>query len=346
MTILIPAYEPNEKLIVLIKELKSGELEEKNCKILVVNDGSGEKYEHIFDKVREENIEVLTHEVNKGKGGALKTGFSRIMESPDYTAPIITADCDGQHRPKDIMAVGKACEENPSRLILGCRHFVAKDGEKYVVPLRNRLGNLFTVSLFRLATGMHVSDTQTGLRGFSEDMLPWLLSVGGSRFEYEQKMLLGTKAAGFPVFEVPIDTVYDKESYSSHYRPVADSIRVVKPILKYFSASFASFIIDYILVLIFDMYFSLFTSVVAARVISASANFTMNKFLVFNDTKKKTGTTLVKYAVLAVAMVFASYGMLYLFRDIFLIPLALAKPIADIILFCASYWIQRRYIFF
>jgi putative flippase GtrA len=94
------------------------------------------------------------------------------------------------------------------------------------------------------------------------------------------------------------------------------------------------------------MYFSLFTSVVAARVISASANFTMNKFLVFNDTKKKTGIVLVKYAVLAVAMVFASYGMLYLFRDMLSIPLAIAKPIADVILFCASYWIQRRYIFF
>ncbi|MBE6551912.1 MAG: glycosyltransferase [Ruminococcaceae bacterium] len=346
MTILIPAYEPNEKLIALIKDLKNEDLEEKNCRILVVNDGSGEKYEHIFDKVREENIEVLVHEVNKGKGEAMKTGFAHIKDSSDYTAPVVTADCDGQHRPKDIMAVAKASGENPSHLILGCRHFVAKDGEEYVVPLRNRLGNLFTVSLFRVATGMRVSDTQTGLRGFSEDMLPWLLSVGGSRFEYEQKMLLETKAAGFPVFEIPIDTVYDKENYSSHYRPVADSIRVVKPILKYFTASFASFIIDYILVLVFDMYFSLFTSVVAARVISASANFTMNKFLVFNDTKKKTGASLIKYAVLAVAMVFASYGLLYLFRDMLSIPLALAKPIADVILFCASYWIQRRYIFF
>jgi len=343
MTILIPAYEPDERLIALTEEI----LNKGNISILVIDDGSGEKYSSVFALVRAQGIEVLTHKVNKGKGAALKTGFEHILSSDRYTCPVVTADCDGQHKVNDILAVADASEKNPSRLVLGCRKFIAESESDTKVPLRNKLGNLFSVTLFRLATGMHVSDTQTGLRGFSRDMLPWLLSISGDRFEYEQKMLLETKKAGFPPLELPIETVYDKENYSTHYRPVRDSLRVIAPILKYFSSSLTSFIIDYTLVLVLEMHFSLFTSVVMARIVSAAANFILNKLFVFNDTRsKRTGKALLKYSALAIALVLASYGLITLMRDLAGIPLPIAKLIADILLFCVSYWVQRRYIFY
>ena len=71
--VLIPAYKPSEKLVELIDELNAD-----NIRTLVVNDGSGSEYDAIFDKVRERGIEVVVHDVNMGKGMALKTGIERI----------------------------------------------------------------------------------------------------------------------------------------------------------------------------------------------------------------------------------------------------------------------------
>ena len=95
--VLIPAYMPDEKLIKVIKELiKNDE------KILIVNDGSGSGFDDIFDEARKLGCEVLEHDINKGKGRALKTGFRYCIEH-NYSA--VTADADGQHLPKDIMNI-------------------------------------------------------------------------------------------------------------------------------------------------------------------------------------------------------------------------------------------------
>ena len=88
MHILIPAYEPNNKLVKLIEELQ----EKTEIQIVVVDDGSGTKYQHIFNEVEKKNVKILVHKQNMGKGEAIKTGIKYIQESE--TEGIITADCD------------------------------------------------------------------------------------------------------------------------------------------------------------------------------------------------------------------------------------------------------------
>ncbi|MFC4302112.1 glycosyltransferase family 2 protein [Cohnella boryungensis] len=197
MTILIPSYEPDEKLLLLIERLQAA----GNRSIVLVDDGSGERYSGIFNQARRAGCTVLTHRSNQGKGSALKTGFRHIRASGD-TSGIVCADSDGQHLPKDIAAVGEALRRNPGHIVLGSRHFVGK------VPFRSRLGNAATRLVYRFATGVSVRDTQTGLRGYSPDMLDWLCSLSGERFEYEMIMLLEAKQAGYPLIELPIETVY------------------------------------------------------------------------------------------------------------------------------------------
>ncbi|HEX9026793.1 MAG TPA: glycosyltransferase, partial [Clostridium sp.] len=97
MVIIIPAYEPDEKLIKLVVELK----EKCDWKILIVDDGSGEKYDWIFESVDTLDAVVVRYKKNKGKGGALKTAFE-IVSNWDNAEEIVTADCDGQHLPEDI----------------------------------------------------------------------------------------------------------------------------------------------------------------------------------------------------------------------------------------------------
>ncbi|MFQ7478723.1 MAG: glycosyltransferase family 2 protein, partial [Streptococcus sp.] len=227
MYIIIPAYEPDTRLIQVVQDIT---LKLPKSRIIVVNDGSGPRYNDYYDETALFGATVLKHPINKGKGAALKTAFAYIQEevvSQHLSAqPIVTVDSDGQHLIKDIVRVAKATEENPSHLILGARAFVGK------VPARSRFGNKVTAGLFRLVTGQKVTDTQTGLRGMSTDLIPWLLNLDGNRFEYEFNMLLEAKKSGHQISEVPIETVYLEENKSSHFRPIRDSIRIYSPFLK------------------------------------------------------------------------------------------------------------------
>ena len=126
MVVLIPAYEPNERLIKLINELKAI----CNYNIVIVDDGSGEAYKEIFARVAYKGCTVLTHEVNKGKGQALKTGFSYIKETTEAEG-VICADCDGQHLPKDIIKIGETINKHHNSIILGTRRFMGN------VPFRS-----------------------------------------------------------------------------------------------------------------------------------------------------------------------------------------------------------------
>ena len=167
MYIIIPAYEPDKRLIQVVQDIT---IKLPKARIIVVNDGSGPDYGDYYDETALFGATVLSHPVNKGKGAALKTAFAYIQEevvSQHQSAqPIVTVDSDGQHLIKDIVRVAEATENNPSHLILGARAFVGK------VPARSRIGNKVTAGLFHLITGQKVTDTQTGLRGMSTDLIP------------------------------------------------------------------------------------------------------------------------------------------------------------------------------
>ena len=92
--VIIPSYEPEEKLIPLTQQLIAKDLE-----VVVVDDGSGEKYLPIFNQLT--GATVLTHPENKGKGEGLKTAYRYIKETyADEEVAIVTADSDGQHSPE------------------------------------------------------------------------------------------------------------------------------------------------------------------------------------------------------------------------------------------------------
>ena len=193
--LVIPAYEPDYNLIKLIEKIHN----KSDFYIIVIDDGSSAECQDIFSKV-ERYATVLRHQVNQGKGKALKTAFEYI-QSLNMPGTVVTADADGQHRIWDIFRSLTKSSENPNTLVLGVRAFTGK------VPLRSRFGNSLTRILFKLQTGVAVSDTQTGLRAFSTDMIPFMLKIEGQRYEYEMNMLLEASQA-YPILEVPIETVY------------------------------------------------------------------------------------------------------------------------------------------
>ncbi len=343
MIVLIPAYEPDARLVDVVQEVRAAAPE---ASVLVVDDGSGSEYAVVFDVVRAAGAEVIGYAVNRGKGHALKTGFAQVLERHPGEV-VVCADSDGQHRTADILRVAAAAASagepdtsSGSVMVIGGRRFTGR------VPLRSRLGNTVARGTFRMASGLEVGDTQTGLRGYPPGMLPWLLEVKGERFEYELNALLGAGAAGYGIRELPIETVYLDHNASSHFRPVRDSLRVMRPFLRYAASSLAAFLIDAILlVVLFSATGSLLLSVVGARLASAAVNFVVNRQLVFRARRRRpVARDALRYAALAVVLLSASYGLLDLATGIGM-PLLPAKCATDSLLYVAGFLIQRRFVF-
>ena len=176
LIVIIPAYEPPKEFVDYAKRVA-----EFAGVLVVVNDGSGSDYDGIFEEIAAiENVKYITYGENHGKGYALKQAFKYCSEAYDESYACVTADCDGQHDAQDIQRIAKVSLEHPSTLVLGSRDFDLPN-----VPKRSRFGNTNTRRIFRLLYGIDLTDTQTGLRGFSVKLAQRFLSVKGDRFEYE-----------------------------------------------------------------------------------------------------------------------------------------------------------------
>lgn len=338
--LVIPAYEPDQRLVDLVKEAYATDL----FAVLVVDDGSGTTYRDIFDQVKA-YATVLYHPKNLGKGCALKTAYEYIRQQKDAEEKVvITADADGQHTIKDICAVAEKCQRNPSALFLGKRAFTGK------VPLKSRLGNLITRYVFRMESGQFVMDTQTGLRAFSTQMIPFMLEVPGERYEYEMNVLLRWAKEDKKIKEVPIETIYLDGNKSSHFRPVQDACRIYRDLFRFGGVSFLSFLLDYSIYLLLTAFLPLwptlkiFVANTSARVISGVFNFEMNRRFVF-EKKDKVLASGLEYLCLAFCIYMLSTSGITFLYEAFHCNLYLLKIGVDAALFVVS-WLVQKYLIF
>ncbi len=339
ISVIIPAYKPDEALLTTINDILSAGFED----ILVVDDGGGEAFKHIFDSVRAiEQCTVLVHEVNRGKGAALKTAFSFFEENRKDFIGAVTVDADGQHLIKDIIAVCNLLAET-NHIVLGCRDFSGKN-----VPARSKFGNNCTIALMRLFFGMKISDTQTGLRAFPKDVIPEMIGVDGDRYEYETHMLFYMNKHGLPFEEVKIETVYIEENSSSHFRPIRDSLRIYSLIIKYLLSSVGSTLVDVLVYYILKLLTgNTFIAAYTARAVSSLFNYTVNAKAVFGE--KINLKTLARYYILVVIQICVSAITVFLIESVFSISSAVLstgiKAIVDAILFFISFRIQHKWVF-
>ncbi|PUB23503.1 GtrA-like protein [Promicromonospora sp. AC04] len=335
--VVVPAYRPDARLITLLDGLAARDLTD----VLVVDDGSGPAFTGVFAAAEAQGATVLRHDRNRGKGAALRTAFAHALAERPGT-PVVTADADGQHTPADVREVADALTAGAGDVVLGVRSFDGPD-----VPLRSRVGNTVSAQAFRLATGVRLPDTQTGLRGFTPNLLPRLIAVPGDRFEYEQRVLLQAARRPDRLAQVPITTIYLERNSSSHFRPLHDSASVLGPLVAFAASGLTAFAVDAALLLALQaLTGSLLVSVVGARLVSASVNYLVNRHLVFRAGRRApVKRSAVQYAALAGLLLAASYGMLDALTGTMGVPLVAAKVVTDATLFLAAYTVQRHVVF-
>lgn len=348
--IIIPSYEPNEQLIRLLSELNNN----NQGPVILVNDGNSSEYSDYFDKAKSTyNATVLTHEVNKGKGAALKTAFTYCLSNyPDMTG-CVTADSDGQHSPKDIQIICDKLSEFPDSLILGVRDF-----DLEMIPDKSRFGNNTTRKVFRFLYKKDISDTQTGLRGIPKALAEKYLDVSGDRFEFEMRTLIYTVEHNVPITEIPIETIYDsKENHSTHFHPIKDSVRIFSS----FGATFGKFVVSalsssVIDIALFQLLCNLLKSSadsvryvayagIIARIVSATFNYLVNFNIVFKSSKNHKKSVAGYILLAAVQMALSTSLTTLLVAAVSPTAEAFVKIPVDILLFFISYIVQKKVIF-
>ncbi|MBR0165219.1 MAG: glycosyltransferase [Lachnospiraceae bacterium] len=361
--IVIPSYHPDERLLTLADELCAHFAPER---ILIVDDGSGPKDAHFFDACREKGVRVLTHEINRGKGRALKTAVEDVREHFGADCGIITADADGQHLVKDIVRVAEDMDAHPDALVLGSRDF----GKG--TPWKSLFGNRLTSFFFFVTTGRKCRDTQTGLRGIPASLMPLAAVTEGERYEYEMNFLMDAALVA-PFHTTVIETVYYDDNKGSHFHPVRDAVRVYGRFIRFFLSSCAGFVVDILMFMLFmkilpDTFAFLpatlaahgtdpvagqavfagtaakiVVSTVLARLCSGIVNFLLNKYYSFKSRKRAAGEAL-RYFVLFICLMAASALLTAALSRLTQMPTP-TKIVVDVVLFLASYRIQRAWVF-
>lgn len=210
---LIPAYQASRSLKRVIDDLRAHDGEGS---LLVVDDGSTDG---TGDIARAAGVDVLTHEVNRGKGVALRTGFAWLAERGFETA--VTVDADGQHRAEDALALARHGAP-AAALVLGVR-----DMRRAGAPRPSQLSNRFSNWWVSRFAGIPLADTQCGLRRYP---LAATLELNSDArgYGFECDMLVRAARRGIPVVEVPVRVIYPPKSERiSHFRVVVDPTRIV-----------------------------------------------------------------------------------------------------------------------
>ncbi|KAA9396479.1 glycosyltransferase family 2 protein [Haloarcula sp. CBA1130] len=205
----IPAYNAAESIATVVESAFPFAED-----VLVVDDGS---HDATADCAREAGATVVTHERNRGYGGALKTLF---READDLgAAHLVIIDADGQHDPGDIPALIETQCRDDADIVIGSRYV----GERRTkIPVARSLGlavinNLTNASMGKLRPSGFIRDTQSGYRAYSRAAIRSLATDSsiGNNMGASTDILYHAHRARLSVAEVPTTISYDVENASS-----------------------------------------------------------------------------------------------------------------------------------
>ena len=227
--VVIPALNPLQSLLSFVEQLKAKEIE----KVLIINDGSEEKYMPIFEELKNQShCIVLEHNRNVGKGRALKTGFDYILKNEKKVEGLLTVGAHGQHTATDVELMLESAQLFSDGIVLGVRHFRSRE-----MPIISFLGNQAASILFELLFHHRLLDIQTGLRYIPKRELYWLRKVEGEQADYDTNMLVEAIRRELPIYEIPISAARVRKNSIMHYDEIIGARKMLQQVWKTFLSS-------------------------------------------------------------------------------------------------------------
>lgn len=224
IAVLVATHEPSLALLDLIEPLISA----GTSAIIVVDDGSSPSREWVLRKLAlEPTVHLVRHSTPQGRGAALKTGIQYFLYHLRHYAGLVTVGAEGEYRAEDVLRIARALHRSPKLAIVGAREFSGLRLSGWTV------GDRVVRLLFRVFTGVALSDVQTRLRALPTGLLPRLLRIPGSRFEYEFASLFYIARIGYPLAEHAIPAREGSHGADREFRRVSDSVSMLRALLNH-----------------------------------------------------------------------------------------------------------------
>lgn len=209
----IPVYDNAGTVMEMVSRVK-----DFGTGVLVVDDGSTDADLRVLLSWMEDVV-VIRHSRNRGKGEALKTALDYL--SRQEASHMITMDADGQHNPDDIPAFVDAVRTDPDAVWVGVRKF-----EESAAPGSSRFGRRFSNMWFKIETGLDCPDTQSGFRAYPVRMVRQL-KLSGRHYEFEMEVLVKAAWAGLETKSLDVSVHYpNPDDRISHFKPFLDNFRI------------------------------------------------------------------------------------------------------------------------
>jgi glycosyltransferase involved in cell wall biosynthesis len=170
-------------------------------------------------------VNRLDHDVNRGKGAALRTGFAWAL-AHGFDG-VVTLDADGQHDPQAIPLLADAARRRGTDILIAARDAQFRE----MAGLRS-WWNRFGVWCMRKRTGFTITDSQSGFRWYSARLLRGV-ELGAEGYHLEMEILLKAWRGGFTIDSLPVAARVADGRATSHFRPVRDTWNICMTFLRY-----------------------------------------------------------------------------------------------------------------
>ena len=221
LSIIIPCYNEQDSILDLVKKVLESPI--PNKEIIVVDDCSKDNTREILEKdVKPLVSKIVYHDVNKGKGAGLRTGFEHATGDA-----VIVQDADLEYDPNEYPLVVGPIFNGEADVFYGSRYL----NQKRKGYMANRLANWFLTNLSNVFTGLHLTDMETCYKCFKREVIQ-SIDLKEERFGFEPEVTSKIAKKGIRIKEVPI-SYYPRTNEEGKKIGFKDGLRAIYCIWKY-----------------------------------------------------------------------------------------------------------------
>ena len=221
LSVVIPVYNERQTIDQIIGRVKAVPIEKE---IILVDDCSRDGTRQHLESLQDPELRVLAHEVNQGKGAALRTGFKAAQGDL-----VIVQDADLEYDPAEYPKLLAPILDGRADVVYGSRF---AGGETHrVLYFWHSVGNRFLTLLSNMMTNLNLTDMETCYKVFRADVLKQI-EVEENRFGFEPEITAKVARLRVRVYEVGIS--YAGRTYEEGKKiGWKDGVRAIWCILKY-----------------------------------------------------------------------------------------------------------------